>query len=136
MRATYKILLTVGIAALVGFAAIAIGYEPADLILQATSDEAFEEDFARIPEVKIFIEEYPDYGTYHYADFSAWKIIGYASEINDVQSIHMEARKNVLSQKVRISAGCSGPEPSFAFDIPHDQVADFLRSDGCLGERK
>lgn len=144
MKARYKIPLIAGIAVLSVFAVIFIGPVIfmivagmiANFIMATTSDEAFEEDFARIPEVKIFIEEYPDYGTSHYGDFLAWKVIQYSSEINDVQGIHMAVRKNVLHQTVKISAGCSDSEPSFVFDIPHDRVANFLQSDGCLGERK
>ena len=104
--------------------------------MSTTSDEAFEEDFARIPEVRIFIEKYPDYSTYHYADFLGWKIIGYASEVSDVQNIHMEVRKNVLHQKVKTSADCSNPDYSYVLDVPHDRVADFLQNDGCLGGGK
>lgn len=144
MRARYKIPLIAGIAVLSVFAAIFIGPvifmivagTIANFIMATTSNEAFEEDFARIPEVKIFIEEYSDYGTAHYGDFLGWKVIQYYSEINDAQGIHMAVRKNVLHQTVQISAGCSGPGPSFAFDIPHDRVADFLQNDGCLGEGK
>ena len=144
MRARYKIPLIAGIAVLVGFAAIVIGPVLfmiaagmiANFIISTTSDEAFEEDFARIPEVEIFIEKYPDYGTYHFGDFLGWKIIGYTSDINDVQSIRMEVKKSVLNQKVRISAGCSGSESSYTLDVPHERVADFLQNDGCLGEGK
>ncbi|MCE2497420.1 MAG: hypothetical protein J4F28_00190 [Nitrosopumilaceae archaeon] len=145
MRARYKIPLIVGIAIPTGFAAIffigpvlymIVAGMIANFIISTTSDEAFEEGFARISEVKIFIEKYPDYGTIHYGDFLGWKVIQYTSEINDMQSIHMEVRKSVLHQKVKITAGCAGSDYSYVLDVPHDQVADFLQSDGCLGERK
>ncbi len=142
MKAGYKILLIVGIAVPVGLITVVfigpVAYMIvtsmiAGLIISNTPNEAFEEDFARISEVEIFIENYPDYDTYHHTDFLGWKVIWYASEISDVQSIHMEVRKNVLHQKVTISAGCSGPDSLLVFDVPHDQITDFLQRDGCLG---
>ena len=142
MRARYEIPLAAGIAVLAGFVAIIIGpvlfmiaFGAVANIMPEPSEEAVEEDFARIPEVVVFTEEYPDYGTAHYGDFMGWRVILYTSEIND-ERIIMEVRKSVLHQGVKVSAGCSGPGPSSVLDVPHDQVVDFLQSGRCFGEEK
>lgn len=142
LRARHKIPLVVGIAVLAGFAAIVIGpvlfmivFGAIANIVPEPPDEAVEEDFARIPEVRVFTEEYPDYGTAHYGDFMGWRAILYTSETSDAQVISMEVRKNILHQGVKVSAGC-GPKFSYALDVPHDQVIDFLQSDRCTAEGK
>ena len=138
LRTRYKIPLAAGTAVLAGFAAIVIGpvlfmiaFGAIAYIMPEPSEEAVEKDFARIPEVRVFIQEYPDYGTAHYGDFMGWRVVLYNSETSDAQDISMEVRKSVLHQGVKVSAGC-GPEFSYALDVPHDRVIDFLQSGGCF----
>ena len=108
----------------------------AGLIISSTSNETFEEDFTDVSEVKLFIERYPNYTTFHHGDFLGWKIITYTTKINDVQGIKMEVKKNVLHQGIRISASCFDSESSHALNILQDQVIDFLQNDECFEERK
>ena len=138
LRARYKIPLIVGIAVPAGLAAIIMGpvlfmiaFGAIASIMPDPSEEAVEKDFAQIPEVGVFTERYPDYGTSHYGDFMGWRVVQYTSETSDAQSISMAVRKNVLHQGIEISAGC-GPEFSYALDVPHDQVIDFLQSGRCF----
>ena len=143
MKTIYKIPLIAGIVVLIGFVALVIG--PiffmigsnflAGFIMSSISDETFEEDFAKIPEVKFFIEKYPDYATNHSSDFLGWKIISYTAKINDVQNIHMEVQKSVLHQGVKISAGCFNFESSYGLNILQDQVMDYLKNDKCLNRQ-
>ena len=111
---------------------MAIGSAYSGFVISNTSDEKFEKEFARIPEVALFVETYPEYVTSHYGDFLGWKIISYAAKINDMQGIHMEVKKSVLHQGVRISAGCSDNGFGFAYDIPQEQVLDYLKNKECL----
>ena len=144
MKTRYKIPLIAGIAVLIGFASIIIGpvifmigsNMIAGLIISSTSNETFEEDFTDVSEVKLFIERYPNYTTFHHGDFLGWKIITYTTKINDVQGIKMEVKKNVLHQGIRISASCFDSESSHALNILQDQVIDFLQNDECFEERK
>ncbi len=140
MKTRYKIILIVGIVLLVGFASImtlpaflmissnAIAKE----IISSTPDSVFEEEFAKIPEVALFIKKYPNYNTGHYADFLGWKIIAYDAKIDTEKYIHMEVRKSVLHQGVKIIAGCSEHGTDFTFNIPQEQVMDYLKNDECL----
>lgn len=144
MRARYKIPLITGIAIMTGVAAVTIGpvlfmigaNTVAEIIISSTPDEAFEEDFARIPEVGLFIEKYPDYATSHSGDFLGWKVITYYAKVGDEKSIEMYVKKSVLHQEVRISAGCFGSEFTRTFDIPHEQVLGFLQDNECVGGQK
>ena len=109
-----------------------IGNAYSGFIISNTSDETFEKEFIRIPEVALFVETYPEYVTFHYGDFLGWKIINYSAKINDVQGIHMEVKKSMLHQGVRISAGCDDSGFDFVYDIPQEQVLDYLKNKECL----
>ncbi|MGY5146592.1 MAG: hypothetical protein ACW9W4_01125 [Candidatus Nitrosopumilus sp. bin_7KS] len=101
-------------------------------IISSTSDSIFEEDFAKIPEVKFFIEKYPSYTTNHLADFLGWKIINYDANVGQ-NVVHLSVKKSVLHQGVKISAGCSvGGPHNYALNILDDDVMDYLKNNICL----
>ncbi|MCV0391958.1 MAG: hypothetical protein K5790_01545 [Nitrosopumilus sp.] len=103
-------------------------------IMFSTSDKAFEEDFAKIPEVKIFIEKYPNYTTHHSADFLGWKVIYYEA-IENEKILHLYVKKSVLHHGVKISAGCSNlGSYSYGYDILDEQVMDYIKNDRCVGK--
>lgn len=104
-------------------------------IISSISNEEFEKDFAKIPEVKFFIEKYPTYTTSHLSDFLGWKIIYYDPNIDDEKSIHLSVKKSVLHGKVKIIAGCDDSSDTIAFDIIGENVMDYLKNDQCLGEK-
>ena len=103
----------------------------AGFVMSSTSDETFEKEFAKIPEVKLFIEKYPEYTTSHSSDFLGWKVIFYNAKTSDDKSIHLHVKKSVIHQGVRVNAGCSDGSFGFAYDIPHERVMDYLRNDKC-----
>ena len=84
-------------------------------IMSIVSDEEFEKEFAKIPEVKFFIEKYPNYTTGHLSDFLGWKIINYDAKVGE-NFIHLSVKKSVIHQGVKVSAGCSASGTNFAFD--------------------
>jgi len=101
-------------------------------IISSTPDESFEEDFAKIPEVKFFIEKYPNYTTNHSSDFLGWKIINYSANGGD-NVVHLSVKKSVLHQGVKVSAACEiGGSSSYGFTILDDKVMDYLKNDSCL----
>ena len=140
MKTIYKIPIIAGMTVLIGFTAIVIApiflmvgsNALAGFIISNTSDETFEEDFAKIPEVKLFIEKYPNYSASHSGDFLGWKVIFYDSKTADENGINLHVKKSVLHQGVKISAGCDKGVSSFVFDIPQEQVMDYLTNDKCL----
>ncbi len=101
-------------------------------IMSFTSDEEFEENFAKIPEVRLFIEKHPNYTTSHSGDFLGWKIILY--DVNtDEKSLHLYVKKSVLHQGVKISAGCFTAKISgSAYDILEEDVMDYIKNDKCV----
>lgn len=101
-------------------------------MMSIISDESFEKDFEKIPEVKFFIEKYPNYTTNHSSDFLGWKIINYDG--NDGQNVvHLSVKKSVLHQGVKISLGCEVGRPSsYALNILDDKVMDYLKNDTCV----
>ena len=101
----------------------------ASLVIGMTSDSAFEDEFMEIPEVGIFAAEYPGYSTSHTGDFLGWKVIMYRSDGVPTAALHVQ--KNVLHQGVRISAGCDYGTGTFAFDVPQEVVADYIRDRAC-----
>ena len=103
----------------------------AGFVMSSTSNQTFEEEFAKIPEVKLFIEKYPEYTTSHSSDFLGWKVIFYDAKISDDKSIHLHVKKSMIHQGVRVNAGCSDGSFSFAYDIPQEQVMNYLRNDKC-----
>jgi len=143
MKQIPKLLLIVGIAPFGMFAAIFFGpvllmmasNTVSGYIISSTPNDAFEGEFGEIPEVSLFIERYPIYGTSHGGDIIGWKAIHYKASEPDGGFIHLHVKKNVLHQGVRISAGCNdGTGQSFAFDIPHERVIEFLNGGGCRQE--
>lgn len=108
----------------------------ANHIISTTSDETFESDFAKISEVRFFIEKYPNYTTGHLADFLGWKVINYSAKINDERYVHLSVKKSVLHQGVKVSAGCSQTGTNYALDIIDEQVMDYLKNDRCLLREK
>jgi len=103
-------------------------------IMSLISNETFEEDFARIPEVKLFIEKYPNYTTNHSADFLGWKVIYYEA-IENEKILHLYVKKSVLHQGVKISAGCSNLGTyNYAYNILDEQVMDYIKNDKCVGK--
>jgi len=101
-------------------------------IMSVISDEEFEEEFSKIPEVKFFIEKYPNYTTGHLSDFLGWKIINYDANVGE-NFIHLSVKKSVIHQGVKVSAGCSiGGSYNYALNILDDDVLNYLKSDICL----
>ena len=100
-------------------------------IMSIVSNEEFENEFAKIPEVKFFIEKYPNYTTGHLSDFLGWKIINYDAKVGE-NFIHLSVKKSVIHQGVKVSAGCSASGTNFAFDVLDDAVMDYLKKDTCL----
>ena len=140
MKTKYKTILIVGIIS-VSIPGIII-FGPVSLmvvsnaysgyVMSSTPDSVFEEDFAKISEVKFFIEKYPNYTTHHSADFLGWKIINYDADVGQ-NVIHMSVKKSVLHQGVKVSAGCSvGAPNSYALNILDDDVLDYLKNDTCI----
>ena len=111
---------------------VAIQYS--GFIISSTSDEVFEEEFTEIPEVNLFIEKNPNYTTSHLQDIIGWKIIFYESKDQDNKSVNLEVKKNVLHQGIKLNAGCGDDNQSLTFDIPQEQVMDYLKNNKCLGE--
>ena len=102
-------------------------------IMSVVSDEEFEEEFSKIPEVKLFIEKYPNYTTGHLSDFLGWKIINYNANVGE-DFIHLSVKKSVIHQGVKVSAGCSASGTNFAFDILDEDVLIYLKNDKCPKE--
>jgi len=102
-------------------------------VISSTSVEIFEKEFAKIPEVKLFIEKYPNYTTSHLQDIIGWKIIFYESN-QDNKSIILEVQKNVLHQGVKLSAGCNNNDVRLTLDVPQEQVMDYIKNDECFGK--
>ncbi len=142
MKTRRKIILIAGISVAVVIMGIFLGpviymiiaIQFSGFIISSTPDEIFEEEFVEIPEVKLFIEKYPNYTTSHLQDIIGWKIIFYESKTQDNKAVNLEVQKNVLHHGVRISAGCNDGGVSFAFDVPQEQVMDYLKNDECLGK--
>lgn len=140
MKTRYKIILIAGISIAIVVGSIIIGpvilmivtIQYSGFIISNTPDEVFEAEFAEIPEVAFFIEKYPNYTTSHLQDIVGWKIIYYESKGEDNKSINLEVKKNVLHQGVRISAGCNEGGYSYGYNIPQEQVMDYLKNDECL----
>ena len=113
MKIKHKIILIVGLSIVIVVGGIVIGpviymivaIQYSGFIISNTPNEVFEEEFAKIPEVKVFIEKYPNYTTSHLQDIIGWKIIFYESKGQDDKSIKLHVKKSVLHQGVRISAG-------------------------------
>lgn len=104
-------------------------------IISSTPDSVFEKDFAKIPEVRLFIEKYPDYTTSHHGDFLGWKIIDYGAELDAEKSIYLSVKKSVLHGKVKVSAACDDGGDVVTFDIIGENVMDYLKNEQCLGEK-
>ncbi|MGY5149543.1 MAG: cupredoxin domain-containing protein [Candidatus Nitrosopumilus sp. bin_68KS] len=139
MKTRYKITLIVGIITVSISGIIIFGSIPlmvasnaySGLVISSTPDFVFEEDFANIPEVKFFVEKYPNYTTNHSADFLGWKIINYDADIGQ-NVIHLSVKKSVLHQGIKVSAGCSVGSYNYALNILDDDVMDSLKNDVCL----
>lgn len=142
MKTRYKIILITGLSIAVIIGGIIIGpvifmigvNAYSGFIISTTPDSVFEEEFSKIPEVKFFIEKFPNYSTSHSGDFLGWKIIYYKSNGEDDKSINLEVKKSVLHQGVRISAGCNEGGYSYGYNIPQEKVIDYLQNDECLGK--
>ena len=107
------------------------------MIITYTPNHVFEEDFAKIPEVALFIEKYPNHSTSHGGEFAGWKAIQYGSEPHDDRSFYLYVKKSVLTHKIVVYAGCnmSGLESGisgFSYDIPREQIPDYIKNDECL----
>ena len=141
MDRIFKVALVAGGAVVAALATIILGpilfmvaaSALASLIMSATSDSAFEEDFAKIPEVRLFTTEYPDYATSHGGDFLGWKVISYWSDWEPAPVLYV--KKSVLHHGVRVLAGCDDGSGNFAFDVPQEAVADYIRNRTCGGGR-
>jgi plastocyanin len=139
MKTKYKIILILGIITVSIPGIIIFGPIPlmiasnaySGAIISSTTDSVFEEAFAKIPEVKFFIEKYPNYTTNHSADFLGWKIINYDADVGQ-NVIHLSVKKSVLHQGVKVSAGCSVRSYNYALNILDDDVLDYLKNDICL----
>ena len=140
MKTRNKIVLTVGIIAVSILGVIIFG--PVMLmiasnaysgyVISSTPNSVFEEDFASIREVEFFVEKYPNYTTFHSADFLGWKIINYDADVGN-NVIHLSVKKSVLHYGVKVSAGCSVGGPyNYALDILDDKVMNYLKNDECL----
>jgi hypothetical protein len=142
MKTRYKIILIAVISIAIGVGGIILGpvilmivtIQYSGFVISNTPDQVFEDEFATIPEVAFFIEKYPNYTTSHLQDIIGWKIILYESKGQDNKSINLHVKKSVLHQGVRISAGCNEGDYSFGYNIPQEQVMDYLKGDECLGK--
>ena len=142
MKTRRKIILIVAISIAVIIIGIFLGsviymivaIQYSGFIISNTSDEIFEEEFAEISEVKLFIEKYPNYTTSHLQDIIGWKIIFYESKSQDNKSINLEVKKNVLHRGDKVNAGCNDGGGSVALDVPQEQVMDYLKNNECLGK--
>lgn len=139
MKTRYKIII-IGISIPIAILGIMIfGIVPlmyitngySGFMMSIISDEEFEKDFAKIPEVKFFIEKYPNYTTNHSSDFLGWKIINYDGDVGQ-NDVHLSVKKSVLHQGVKVSAGCEvGVSSGYALNILDDKVMDYLKNDTC-----
>ena len=142
MKTRRKIILIGGISVVVVVAGIFLGpviymivaIQYSGFIFSSTSDKVFEEEFNEIPEVELFIEKHPNYTTSHLQDIIGWKIIFYESKDQNDKSVNLQVKKNVLHKGVKISAGCRDNSQSLTFDIPQEQVIDYLKNNKCLVE--
>jgi hypothetical protein len=142
MKTRYKIILIAVISIAIGVGGIILGpvilmivtIQYSGFVISNTPDQVFEDEFATIPEVAFFIEKYPNYTTSHLQDIIGLKIILYESKGQDNKSINLHVKKSVLHQGVRISAGCNEGDYSFGYNIPQEQVMDYLKGDECLGK--
>ena len=142
MIARNKIILFAGLSVAVVIGGIIIGpviymilaIQYSGFVISNTPNEVFETEFAKIPEVALFLEKYPKYTTSHLQDIIGWKIIFYKSVGQDNKSINLEVKKNVMHQGVKISAGCDEGAFRFTFDVPQEQVMDYLKNDKCFGK--
>ena len=100
-------------------------------VISTTPEHVFEKEFENIPEVKFFIEKFPNYSTSHMQDIIGWKIIHYESKQDD-KSINLEVKKSVLHNGVRMSAGCNEGGGGYALDISQEQVMDYLKNSNCI----
>jgi hypothetical protein len=142
MKTRNKIIVIVAVIAVAIPAVMIFGIIPlmtvtnaySGFVMSFTSDEAFEEDFAKIPEVALFIEKYPNYTTNHSADFLGWKVIIYEA-IENEKILHMYVKKSVLHHGVKINAGCSDlGSYNYSFNISEEQVMDYIKNDKCMGK--
>lgn len=139
MKTRYKIIIIVGIIAVSIPGIIIFGAVPlmiatnaySGYIMSSTSDSVFEKDFAKIPEVKFFIEKYPNYTTSHGADFLGWKIIMYNSN-SEQSGAELHVKKSVIHHGVKVSAACNNGGYSVTFGIIGEDVMDYLKNDECL----
>ena len=140
MKTRYKIIIIVAVIVVAIPSVMIFGSIPlmivtnvySGFIMSLISDEAFEEDFAKIPEVKLFIEKYPNYTMNHSADFLGWKVINYDA-IGNEKILHMYVKKSVLHHGVRISAGYSNlGSYSYGYNILDEQVMDYIKNDKCM----
>lgn len=139
LKSRYKIMLIIGIVALVPaiviFGPVALMITSnmySGFVISTTPNHVFEEDFAKIPEVMLFIEKYPNYKITHHSDFLGWKIINYHANAGE-KALHLSVKKSVLHHGVRISAGCSVDESySYSLNITEEQVMDYIKNDKCL----
>ena len=136
MNRAVKIALIAGVAVAAAFATVIVGpvlyiivaNSYAGFVMSVTPDSAFEEEFAQIPEVRLFVSEYPDHSKSHTGDFLGWKVIIYSS--NGEPEIAMYVKKSLLHEGVRISAGCDYGAQEFVFDVPQEEVTDLIAR-GC-----
>ena len=104
MKTRNKIILIAGLSPAVIIGGIILGpvvymiavIQYSGFIISSTPDKVFEEEFAKIPEVKIFIEKHPNYVTSHLQDIIGWKIIFYESKDQYDKSIKLHVKKSVL----------------------------------------
>ena len=143
MKTKYKIILIACISPIIIFYSIffigpivfiTVSNAYSGFIISNTSDKVFEEEFAKIPEVAIFIAKYSNYNTYHSEDFLGWKTIMYTTHGPDNKSvITLLVRKNMLHQGTDITVRCDADKDSgIVSDVLQDQVMDFLKNNNCL----
>lgn len=99
----------------------------AGFIIEITPDEEYERQFAEIPEVKIFIEKYPDYVTSHSGEFLGWKVIFYDSPTADAPALYV--KKGAIHGNASIQAGCPTGD-NFSFTTDEKIINDILKN-GC-----
>ena len=107
---------------------LALGNLIGGYIISATPNEVFEEEFAEIPEVSLFIAKYPNYTTSHGGDIIGWKIILYNAEHGD-DPLLLQVKKNVFHQGIRVHIICA--DSSLSSDVQDDIMA-YIQSGKCF----
>jgi len=118
-----------GVLFLLPVALLILGNTLTAFIVSNTPDTVFEEEFAKIPEVELFITKYPNYTAGHGGDIIGWKIIIYNTVHGD-NWMWLEVEKNVLHHGVRMYIMCFDGTQQYSVQ---DDIIAYIQSDKCFG---